>query len=52
MLGDINKVQREMLALSADSAQKLKVLIDKIIDIAGVPDALVVNKEIQSSLYQ
>jgi len=52
MLGDINKVQREMLALSADSAQKLKVLIDKIIDIAGVPDALVVNKEIQTSLYK
>ena len=51
-LGDINKVQREMLDLSADSAQKLKILIDKIIAIAGVPDALVVNKEIQSSLYQ
>ncbi len=52
MLGDINKVQREMLDLSADSAQKLKILIDKIIAIAGVPDALVVNKDIQASLYQ
>lgn len=52
MLGDINKVQREMLDLSADSVQKLKILIDKIIAIAGVPDALVVDKEIQSSLYQ
>ncbi len=50
MPGDINKVQRELLDLSAGSAQKLKILNDKIIDIASVPDSLFVNKEIQASL--
>lgn len=52
MLGDINKVQREMLDLSADSAQKMKVLIDRVIEIAGVPDDLQVNKQIQAALYE
>jgi hypothetical protein len=51
-LGDINKIQREMLDMSSDSADKLKQLIDKIIAISGVPKDLVVNKDIQSSLYQ
>jgi len=42
----------EMLDLSADSAQKMKVLIEKVIEIAGVPDDDPVNKAIQASLYR
>jgi hypothetical protein len=52
MLGEITTVQRSLLDLSADSSRKLNVLIDKIVEIAGVPDDLEVNKEIQAALYQ
>lgn len=51
-LGEVNKLQADMLEMALDSGAKMKQLVDKIITIAGVPDDLVVNKDIQTSLYE
>ena len=51
-LGEVTKVQTEMLDMAVSSGDKMRMLIDKLIAIAGVPDDLVVNKQIQSSLYE
>lgn len=51
-LGEMTKVQLEMLDMAIGSSDKMRQLIDKLIAIAGVPDELVVNKQIQSSLYE
>ncbi len=50
-LGEIVEVQREMLDMAYDSGQKLKILIDRLIAIAGTPKGLDVDKSIQSALY-
>ncbi len=51
-LGEVTKVQTEMLDMAVSSSEKMRMLIDKLIAIAGFPDDLVVNKQIQSSLYE
>ncbi len=52
MIGEISDVQRKMLELSSESTNKMKVLVDKLIAIAGVPEGRNVDKAIQSSLTQ
>ena len=51
-LGDVTALQTEMLNAAAESGDKLKTLIDRIIEIAGMPSADAVNKSIQASLYR
>ncbi len=51
-LGEITDMQTDMLNAAADSGEKLKLLIDKLIAIAGVPEGFTVDKQIQASLYQ
>ncbi len=52
MIGEISDVQRKMLELSSESTTKMKLLVDKLIAIAGVPEGRNVDKAIQSSLIQ
>lgn len=51
-LGELTALQGEILGTVAESGDKLKTLIDRIIAIAGMPAQNAVNKEIQASLYQ
>ncbi len=50
-LGAITEGQRAILKLAAESAQKIKVLIDYLISIAGVPETRSPDAGIQASLY-
>ncbi len=50
-LGEIVEMQREMLDMAYDSGQKLKVLIERLIAIAGTPKGMHVDQSIQSVLY-
>ncbi|MFO7869931.1 MAG: histidine kinase dimerization/phospho-acceptor domain-containing protein [Kiritimatiellia bacterium] len=50
-LGSVSDQQKEMLALAADNSQRVRKLIDKLLEIAGVPKTLKPDEKIQSSLY-
>lgn len=51
-LGEVADMQKEMLDTAADSGQKIHTLINRLIDIAGTPKGMKVDKSIQASLYQ
>jgi hypothetical protein len=50
-LGDVTDTQVDMLRLASESAAKIRILIDDLRRIAGEPEALSPDKQIQSSLY-
>ncbi len=49
-LGDVAEAQKQILDTAAGSGEKLKLLIDKLIAIAGTPKGLKVDQAIQQSL--
>lgn len=50
--GEVNPQQKEMLELASTSGERMRALIDKLIEIAGVPETMAPDAEIVGSLYQ
>ncbi len=51
-LGEVSSTQVEMLCLAAESGSKLQTLIDKLMQISGVPETRSPDASIQESLYK
>ena len=51
-LGEVTESQKGMLSLAIESSQKLKVLIDNLIEISGVPETKAPDAGIQAALYR
>ncbi|MFC1496994.1 histidine kinase dimerization/phospho-acceptor domain-containing protein [Verrucomicrobiota bacterium] len=51
-LGEVTKQQEETLELAFSSGERLKKLIDKLIEIAGMPETRNPDEKIISSLYE
>ena len=52
LLGEVNKMQKEMLGLAEKSAERLNHLTDKLLEISGLPEGLTPNAKILQSVYQ
>ncbi len=50
-LGAVTDQQKKMISLATDSAQRLEHLTDKLVDISGVPMALVPDSRILGDMY-
>jgi hypothetical protein len=50
--GGVTPQQKEMLELAATSGERMRTLIDKLIEIAGVPETVAPDADIVGSLYE
>jgi hypothetical protein len=50
-LGALTPPQTDILKLAVESAQKLKAIVDSLMQMTGVPDALEPNARIQREIY-
>ena len=51
LLGEVNKMQKEMLGLAEKSAERLNHLTDKLLEISGLPEGLTPDAKILQSVY-
>ncbi len=51
-LGEINETQLEMLNMASESGDRLKKLIDKLLEISGLPETMSPDQSIQEMLYK
>ncbi len=51
-LGEVNDTQLEMLNMASESGDRLKKLIDKLLEISGLPETMTPDQDIQDMLYK
>ena len=51
LLGEVSEAQVEMLSLAASSSQRLDHLIDKLLEISGLPGGLTPDEKILDKVY-
>jgi hypothetical protein len=51
-LGEVNDPQKDMLKMATDGVEKMTLLADNLMEIAGTPEGLTPDAEIQQSLYK
>jgi hypothetical protein len=51
-LGEVTDSQIEMLNLASSSGERVRLLIDKLLELSGLPRTLTPDTDIQSSLYK
>jgi len=50
-LGEVTDPQLEMLNLASISGERVRILVDKLLELSGLPRTLTPNSGIQSSSY-
>jgi hypothetical protein len=51
-LGEVSNAQLEMLDLASTSGERVRLLVDKLLELSGLPRTLTPDSGIQSSLYK
>ena len=51
-LGAVSDSQLEILNLASTSGDRVKLLVDKLLELSGLPTTMTPDADIQSSLYR